>query len=73
MKIRGAFLFVRAVGFTLVFLHLSYFVKNLGKGWSSAIGKPCVDATMRAERKWRYEQSAGQILYQSGQRHRAAV
>ena len=32
MKIRGAFLFVKAVGFTLVFLHLSYFVKNLGKG-----------------------------------------
>ena len=42
-------MFVKAVGFTLVFLHLSYFVKNLGKGWSSAIGKPCVGATMRAE------------------------
>ena len=31
MKIRGAFLFVKAVGFALVFLHLSYFVKILDK------------------------------------------
>ena len=29
--VRGAFLFVKAVGFTLVFLHLSYFVKKFGQ------------------------------------------
>ena len=55
------------------FLHSSYFVKILGKGWGSAIANRRAGATIRVERKWRYEQSAGQILYQSGQRHRATV